>query len=284
MTDPVLAVDLGGSLTRVALVQGARVIDRAEAATDRSKGPDDWLQVVTGLAGPFAGRFDRVGMTVTGLVQDGRWQALNPATLAVPDGYDLAGAVRRLLGKVPTLANDAQAAAYGEWAHGAGAGQDMVFLTVSTGVGGGVVTDGRLLTGRSGMAGHFGQWLSLPDDDGLGQFENTASGRWIATQAGTPDARAAFAVPAAGQIIDQSAMRIARLVRNLQLAFDPQCIVIGGGVGLAAGYLPRVAACLADLPAIYRPTLVPAALGADAGLIGIAALTLTETTNRKDQR
>ena len=282
MADPVLAVDLGGSSTRVALVSGADVLDRAERPTDRAAGPARWLEVMADLAQPFRGRFARIGVTVTGLVQGGLWQAMNPATLAVPAGFDLAGAVQTALGQVPVLANDAQAAAYGEWMHGAGQGADMVFLTISTGVGGGVVAGGRLLVGRSGMAGHFGQWLSMPDDDGLGRFEDTASGQWIAATANLPDARMAFATGQT-EVIDRSAARVARLAQNLQLAFDPIRIVIGGGVGLAPGYLPRVTAQLAHLPDLTRPTLVPAALGADAGLIGIAALTLTQTTNREDE-
>lgn len=283
MADPVLAVDLGGTTTRVALVRGGDVLDRAEGPTDRGAGPQQWVQAAVNLAQPFRGRFGRIGVTVTGLVQGGRWQAMNPATLAVPSGFDLGGAVRAALGQYPTLANDAQAAALGEWTFGAGRQQDMVFLTISTGVGGGVVAGGRLLTGRSGMAGHFGQMLSLPDDDGQGRFEDCVAGPWIAAEAGMPDARAAFASPAASEVIDQSAARVARLTQNLQLGFDPVRIVIGGGVGLAPGYLPRITARLADLPDLTRPTLVPAALGADAGLIGIAALAQNDTINTEDE-
>lgn len=283
MADPVLAVDLGGSVTRVALVRGCKVLDRTEVPTDRAAGPLRWLQDVAALAQPLRGRFGRIGVTVTGLVQGGFWRAMNPATLAVPQGFDLAGAVLAALGQVPILANDAQAAAYGEWMHGAGQGEDMVFLTISTGIGGGIVAGGRLLTGRSGMAGHFGQWLSLPDDDGLGRSEDGASGLWIAATAGVADARAAFALPQAAGVIEKSAARVARLAQNLQLALDPVRIVIGGGVGLAPGYLPRIAAHLAHLPDLTRPTLVAAALGADAGLIGIAALAVNDTTNREDE-
>ena len=283
MADAVLAVDLGGSVTRVALVQGATVLDRAERPTDRAAGPGQWVQDMVALAQPMQGRFSQIGVTVTGLVQGGRWQAMNSGILDVPPGFDLRHAVQAAFGLAPVLANDAQAAAYGEWLYGAGLRKDMVFLTISTGVGGGVVAGGRLLTGRSGMAGHFGQMLSLPDADRQGRFEDNASGLWIAATAGVADARTAFATPQAGAVIDRSAARVARLAQNLQLAFDPQHIVIGGGVGLAPGYLSRIAAHLAHLPDLTRPTLVPAALGADAGLIGIAALTLQQTTNTEDE-
>ena len=121
MADPVLAIDLGGTLTRVAVVRGGDVLDRAEAPTARNAGPERWLQDVAGLARPFLGRFGQVGMTVTGLVQAGRWRAMNPATLAIPDGFDLGGAAQAIFGLMPTLANDAQAAAFAEWRFGAGA-------------------------------------------------------------------------------------------------------------------------------------------------------------------
>jgi N-acylmannosamine kinase/N-acetylmannosamine-6-phosphate 2-epimerase/N-acetylmannosamine kinase len=104
-----------------------------------------------------------------------------------------------------------------------------------------------------------------------------------------PDPRAAFAAaaggdPSASAILDLSAARLARLCRNLQMAFDPPRIVIGGGIGLAPGYLGRITAALGDLAPPLRPTLVPAALGRDAGAIGIAALAAQSTTIRTQQR
>lgn len=178
------------------------------------------------------------------------------------------------------MLNDAQAAAWGEYSHGAGMGRDMVFLTVSTGVGGGIISGGRLLAGRSGMAGHVGLLRPLPEGEGL--MEDGASGRFIARAAGQPDARAAFAAgdTAAAEAIATSARRVGQLCRNLQLLVDPEVIVIGGGVGLAPGYLAQVEGHLAQLEPLYRPTLARAALGAEAGVIGIAALAQQEAQQR----
>lgn len=193
------------------------------------------------------------------------------------DPFPLGTRAHDLFGTDVTLGNDAQAAAWGEYAHGAGRGtSDMIFLTISTGIGGGIIANGRLLTGRSGMAGHAGLLRPLSDGDDV-LFEDTASGRWIARASGHPDARAAFADPAAAGAITTSAHRVARLCRNLQLLNDPEKIVIGGGVGLAPGYLDRVRDALADLPDLYRPAIVPASLGVDAGVIGIAALATERT-------
>lgn len=287
---PTLAVDLGGTKLLVALVEGGRVVERVETPTDRAAGPAGWIAQVARMATHWAGRFDCAGITVTGLIKDRHWRALNPGTLAFEGRFPLHEAARAALGVPVTLANDAQAAAWGEYAHGAGQGQDMVFLTVSTGVGGGVVANGRLLRGRGGVAGHFGQVLPLPEGPET-RFEDGASGLWIAAEGARlglePDARAVFAAAAEGDeraeaVIETSARRVARLAHDLQLMFDPRYTVIGGGVGLASGYLDRVARASAHFQPLVRPTLRPAALGRDAGVIGISDLANKKHPNSED--
>lgn len=271
-----LSLDLGGTKILAALVEGPCVITSAQVATDRDGGPEAWLAQIAALAQPWRGRYAAAGISVTGLVHDGVWSAMNQKTLAVPQGFPLAERGAEAVGMVPALANDAQAAAWGEYRHGAGAGRDMVFLTVSTGIGGGIVLGGRLVTGRGGVAGHVGQ-MSL---DG-GPVEDAASGTWIAAaaaEAGHPcDARAVFeaaarGAPWAGEIVALSASRLARLCSDLQCLLDPEVIVIGGGVGLAPGFLDRVTTFLHQYPPPVRPTLARAALGPEAGIIGMAAL------------
>jgi predicted NBD/HSP70 family sugar kinase len=287
---PVLAIDLGGTKILAALVAGGRVLRRAETGTDRDAGPEVWLAQMARLAAPWAGDYGALGVTVTGLVHGGLWRALNPATLAIPQDWPLATRLTEVMGMVPVLANDAQAAAWGEHVHGAGQGRDLVFLTVSTGVGGGIVANGRLHTGRGGLAGHFGQMGATDRADG--PFEDGASGRWIAAQgaaAGLGDAPAVFAAAGRGDarasaILDASAARMARLCTNLQFALAPEVIVIGGGIGLGPGYLDRVTAALGDLAPPIRPDIRPAALGADAGAVGVAALAAQLTTTTDTHR
>ena len=280
-----LAIDLGGTKILAALVEGPSVIASAQVSTDRDGGPEAWLGQIAGLARPWQGSYAAAGISVTGLVHDGLWSAMNQKTLAVPPGFPLAARACDAVGMVPALANDAHAAAWGEYRHGAGAGRDMVFLTVSTGIGGGIVLGGRLVTGRGGVAGHVGQ-MSL---DG-GPVENLASGTWIATaaaSAGHPsDARAVFEAAARGapwaeEIVALSASRLGRLCTDLQCLLDPEVIVIGGGVGLAPGFLDRVTETLDQYPPPVRPTLARAALGPEAGIIGMAALA-TETKPGSD--
>ncbi|WP_026784929.1 putative N-acetylmannosamine-6-phosphate 2-epimerase [Pleomorphomonas koreensis] len=279
-TRPALAFDLGGTKTLVALVDGDRVVEETERATLRHLDPDAWCDAIAELAAPWQGRYGAIGGAVTGVVHAGRWSALNPGTLPVPDGYPLADALARRLGQPVTLNNDAQAAAWGEYRFGAGAGRDLVFVTVSTGIGGGAVIGGRLLIGRGGVAGSVGLTLEAAADGAM-PLETLASGRFLAEAAAKAghlaDAPAVFAAAARGEswasaLVDRSADVVARLLQNLQLLFDPAVMVVGGGVGLAGGYRERLNARLSHLPPHLKPEIRAAALGKTAGVIGAADL------------
>lgn len=274
--ETVLAVDIGGTKTMAALVQGAAIVDEILVPTLREAGPDAWLNAVVGKTGHWSGRYAHIGLAVTGLVQDGHWSALNPATLGIPDGYPLVDRATRLFGKPVFAMNDAQAAAWGEHKFGAGSGGNLVFLTISTGIGGGIVINGRPL---SGLAGHFG--LIRGPSKGRAPLEDETSGRWIAAEA----LRAGHEVEAtevfesakqgarwARAIISQSALRAATLCRDIQLMLDPDRIVIGGGIGLAAGYIDEMRDHLKDVAPRLAPHLVAARLGSRAGIIGVADL------------
>lgn len=273
---PILALDIGGTKTLVALVREAGVVAEATFETDREGGPEVWLRAAADAARDW-GDFDAVGAAVTGLVRDGRWSALNPRTLRIPPGYPLVERGAACFAAPFLAVNDAQAAAWGEHRFGAGAGGDLVFLTVSTGLGGGIVAGGRLLRG---LAGSFGQ-MRLPSH-GENPFEDEASGTWMrgaAARSGHDAVGAAiFAAADAGEawaeaVVATSARRVALLCRDIQTTLDPPTIVLGGGVGLAAGYLERVRAMVADgaQPDVI-PCLCPARLGPRAGILGIADL------------
>ena len=83
----------------------------------------------------------------------------------------------------------------------------------------------------------------------------------------------------AEEIVAASARKVALLCQDLQFAFDPGRIVIGGGIGLAAGYLERVRAALPALSSRLRPAIVPAQLGIRAGLVGVADLALNRLSS-----
>lgn len=275
---PVLAIDLGGTKTLAALVAGAEIIDSRRSDTPRDGGVEAWLDNATELARPWQGRFERAGIAVTGGVADGAWYPLNPATLPIPPGYKLAEQLSARLGVPVAAANDAQAAAWGEYRFGAGQSTDMIFLTISTGIGGGIVLDGKLLSGRSGLAGHVGV-TRLAGPDGLTLLEAHGSGSALAQLAagtGLPTeppalfARAEQGDAQAVALIDRVVAPVALAIVNLQLVLDPDCFVIGGGMGLQPLYLARLEAATAGFPDALRPILRAAALGANAGLVGMA--------------
>ena len=208
------------------------------------------------------------------------------------------------------IENDANAAAWGEFTHGVGReADDMVLVTVGTGIGGGVVVDGRLLRGAWGVAAELGHLRVVPDGircgcGNRGCWEQYASGNALVREArelvasgtphgaalseacgGDPAALRGHDVTTVAQAGDAAAVELlADLGRwlgegaaSVAAILDPELIVIGGGV-VAAGDLllgPARAAYGRQLTGRgHRPVaeIVPAALGNDAGLIGAAAL------------
>lgn len=276
---PVLAIDLGGSKLAAALVDGAAILERRETPTDRTGGPAAWMDAIARLVEGWTG-YRAAGIAVTGLVHAGLWRAVNPDTLPVPDDFPLTATLGGRLGRPVVARNDAQAAAWGEYRFGAGRGGIAVFVTVSTGIGGGLVVDGRLVEGRTGLAGHIGI-TPIETPDGVRMLEEVASGAALARMAeGRGSAADVTAAALRGEawataLLDRTIEPLALALRRLHLELDPDSIVIGGGLGLAPGYLDRLEGHLAPLSALMRPQLRAAALGADAGLIGIADLAIS---------
>ena len=258
---PVLALDIGGSKSSAALVEHGRIARRILLPTDRAAGPAAWLATLADATRGWG--HHAVAAAVSGVIRAGMWSAVNPATLPVPEGFPILEALGDNFAVPASALNVAQAAAWGEYRHGAGQGQDMAFVTVSSGIGAGLVQGGRLRQGAHGLAGHLGQ-IPFPGD----RLEDTASGFGLARRGATIDAREALA--ADGPALAAMLAELARGLVTLQAIADPAVIVLGGGLGLAVGFLPRLEAALALHSATLRPRVIQAALGADAGLIGAA--------------
>ena len=275
----VLAIDLGGTKIMASLVQAGETIETVVFATDRSGSPEDWLAAIAEATAPWKGRYTAAGIAVTGAVRDGNWRAMNKATLGIDGEFPLRSRASERLGVPVIVANDAQAAAWGEF-KATRDRSDLVFMTVSTGLGGGIISGGHLLRG---VAGHFGQMRSASDD--TVPLETTICGPWIEAEAKrlghAVEPKMVFEAAAAGEnwaagIVDGVAERLARLCCDIQVAIDPARIVIGGGVGLATGFLDRVRAAIAAIGPSAMPLLEPATLGSKAGIVGIADLAITK--------
>lgn len=160
----------------------------------------------------------------------------------------------------------------------------MMFVTVSTGVGGGIVLNKKLLVGNHGLAGHIGH--TLADPHGLlcgcgrkGCVESVASGTAIGAETlgwkQPVTAAKVFELAQLGNvhaenIINRSATAIAQMLADMKMALDLEVVILGGSVGLAPGYLERVIGVQKTLPDIYRVPLQAAYHRQDSGLLGAA--------------
>ena len=184
-----LAIDIGGTKLAAALIGAdGQIRDRRELPTPASQTPEALRDALSALVSPLQAHAQRVAIASTGIIRDGSLLALNPHNLGGLLHFPLVKTLEQLT-NLPTIAiNDAQAAAWAEYQALEGDITDMVFITVSTGVGGGVVSGGKLLTGPGGLAGHIGHTLADPHGPvcGCGRtgcVEAIASGRGIAAAA-----------------------------------------------------------------------------------------------------
>lgn len=201
------------------------------------------------------------------------------------DDVDLVKRSRERFDLPVGIENDASAAALAEWKRGAGRGaSSLVMLTLGTGVGGGIVVDGRLFRGWAEL-GHVVVQEGGPECrcGGRGHLEVLASGHAgsrVARDLYGPDADAHTLIERAEQGDEQAQGALARIGESLGAAigslvniFDPELIVVGGGFGAAAGDFvlepARTAARREAIPPADRTLrVVPAELGAEAGLVG----------------
>ncbi|MCL3883170.1 ROK family protein [Marivita sp. GX14005] len=282
------AADLGGTKIAAARIERGEVVGRRQMPTDGSAGPEAQLaamrELLTGLG---HARGAPLGIAVAGRIDAaGKWHAVNHGTFSAIRDFDLGAAAETAFGGASCV-NDAAAAALGEGLFGAGRDSEaFAYITVSTGVGGGLVLGKRLVTSANGLAGHVG-FASSPLGRGpcgsgrRGTVESVAGGRAIAAAAAAAgnegcDARAVFAAAADGagwaeEIIGHSAEAIACLIADLGAILGLDTVALGGSIGLAPGYLDRVRSALAQEPEPFRPRVLAAELAHDAPLIGALA-------------
>lgn len=278
---PVLSLDIGGTKTLAALVQDGQVLEECVLPTQMNGDPQAWVDQAAQATQPWRGQYSRVAAAVSGWVSKGMWSPLNTRTLNFQQGFALQQCLSQTFECPAWAINDAQAAAWGEYRYGAARNQDMLFLTLSTGLGGGMVIHGQLHLGREGLAGHVGVTANPQSSNTTeSHLEDTLSGRWMASQAlalghGALNAKQIFALadqglPWAQTLTQQVAQKFAAVCAQLQWIIAPECVVVGGGIGLAPSFLPMVERCLGDVSQAWRPLLRPAVLGSRAGVIGVA--------------
>jgi glucokinase len=289
----VLALDIGGTKIAGGLVdQDGTLLRHATRPT----GTDPFAAVEAVVAELAPGRVDGVGIACAGPVDT---VAGTVAPINIPSWRDfpLVARVRSLVGAPVALAGDGLCMALGEHWVGAGQGSSaMLGMVVSTGVGGGLVLDGRPFGGRSGNAGHVGHVVVEPDGmpctcGGRGCVETVASGthlvRWARSQGWTGlDGMALAASAHAGDPVAAEAFRRGGQAVGLAIAAtaavcDLDLVVIGGGVAQVGDLLfepvRATLATYARLSYLRDLRVEPAKLGTSAGLYGAAALAYSLT-------
>ena len=272
-----IALDVGGTHSRAALFEHGQIVWRASAATPARQGPQAMLATMVELLVPLHSVQAPIGVAIAGQVADGCVTAHNPDILSGWQAYPLAQALSERMARPVRIVNDARAAAWGEYCFGAGRGCDeFLFLTVSTGVGAGLVLNRRLHLARNGLDAEIGETLTADGRTLEAHASGSALGE-LARRHGWADARALCDAADAGDAIAEAHLRagireVANKLADLTVMLGIQRTVVGGGVGLRPGYVERLREELQRLPALYRHEMMRAELGADAGLHGAAAL------------
>jgi glucokinase len=309
----VLAVDVGGTKILIATVlPGGEIISRKYYLTEADRGARAVIKKlslnvnrIVAQARSSNTKLAGIGIAVAGILDTRRgivttspnlpgWSNI-PIRNLIADGADL-----------PTfLINDANAAALGEYRFGTGTGFDnMLYVTVSTGIGGGIIANGELYDGANGCAGEFGHMTIVPDGPechcgNFGCLEALASGWAIAREAitrirngemsyiielvdGKIENITAEVVAAAArkddrlacEIVDKAAGYLGIGLANLVNIFNPELIVIGGGLSKMGNMLLRPACRIIRKRAFKLPAktvrIVRARLGGNAGIVGAA--------------
>ena len=309
MSEVVAGVDIGGTKVAVALesVGGERIGGR-QFPTRAELGPEAILRniasAVTEMSAAAGARVLAVGLGCPGSVDRERGTVLLPINLPGWHEFPVLRTVEELLGVPAAIENDARLAALGEHAYGAGRGfKDLVYLTISTGIGGGIIVNGRLL-GRLG-AGEVGHMTVLPDGPpcgcgSRGCLDALCSGTAIAGRArellaqggpnlnselaGRPDEITARTVAEAARRGDALARRVwdemihflSIGIGNVITILAPEAVILGGGVAsageLLVGPLRPLVARRAKMIPVERVQILQAALAGESGVCGALAL------------
>ncbi len=314
MQPVVIAVDLGGTQIRAARIDaGGTLLSRAAHPTPSAEGPQAVVQgivdaVIEAMEGMALEGISAIGIGAPGPVDAETGALIDPPNIPGWGTRSLSEALARHFPCRTYVGNDANVAALGERRFGAGVGvNDMVYLTVSTGIGGGVISGGRLVTGWRGFAGEIGHQVLVPDGPlcGCGQrghLEALAAGPSIArevraqletgaesailTMVSSPamvtaeiiGRAAAAGDPLAREAFERAAYYIGLGLVNVIHILEPERILIGGGVSKAGDLLfDPIRRTVQEhvLSEIYQDVdILPAALAEDVGLLGAAALAL----------
>jgi glucokinase len=277
----VLAVDIGGTKIEVAVVDVAGVIgSRARIPTPATDDAEELFGEVDAVIGRVRSA-SASAPVVCGIGCGGPMEfggvTVSPLNIPAWRSFPLRARLTASIGLPVSIDNDAKALALGEgWLGAARGSGNYLAMVVSTGVGGGIVLDHRLLDGTHGNAGHIGHVVVEPDGrpcvcGGRGCLEAEASGLSIQAITGRP------AREAPPEVRRRTGMLVGRAVASVANLLDVELAVVAGSVALGFGPVFFEAAQqeieLRSRLEFSRPTrIIPSGLGADGPLLGAAAV------------
>lgn len=284
----ILAIDIGGTKFSMAVFDGDRMVRRESRATDAAGGRE-WM---TGQLGEMIPAWrkefgiTRCGIGFGGPVNFQAQRVVLSTHVGGWQGFDLCGFIGNLIEGPVLMDNDANVGALGEAEFGAGKGYSPLFyMTLSTGIGGGIYEDGRIWRGADSYGGEIGHMTIRPDGPDClcgakGCFERMCCGLWLEKDYGRP-----------AKELMQDAAFVERYVVNLSLGLksaimllNPARIVIGGGIAKAGDRLfsPLRAELRRQITSwsAARIDVVPAALLDDSVLYGCVALCRAEQSSQ----
>lgn len=285
-----IGVDVGGTKIAYGLLRGDQLLERHQQPTPET----GWEAVLDAIAAHVTELEQKHGdVRLVGVGVPGPLNAERTHVKFAPNIYGfvnvpIVDGLRERLNQRVILENDAKAAALAEAHLGAARGtESSVYVTVSTGIGAGIVLNGRLWRGRHGIAGELGHVTVIPGGPvsgaGLdGALEAVASGTAIARDASyalNRDVSTAEAFqlaeqgqPAARRVVEQALKHIGVALADLQKVLDPEVFVIGGGVAsVGDSFFRGVQEAANEYCQGFAPVSIRRAqLGTDAGVIGAA--------------
>lgn len=276
----ILAIDIGGTKFTVAVFADGKMVARDSRTTDR-EGGREWM---TSQLGPLIREwrekygFESCGIGFGGPVDFASQRVVTSTHVGGWTGFDLTGFVQSEAGVPAVMDNDANVGALGEAMHGAGRGFDPLFyMTLSTGIGGGIVHEGRIYRGADSYAGELGHLTIRPGGPEClcgahGCFERMCCGLWLERDHGK-GAKELMQDPAfVGRYVQDLALGL----KSCIMLLNPARIVIGGGISKAGDALfgPLRSELRRQITAWSRARIdvVPAALGDDSVLWGALVL------------
>lgn len=308
MTRTVLGFDVGG--TKISAVAGddhGNILASVRKPTVRHLGRNRLLEQLKSMGDEVlreagSGKPDMIGVIFAALVDSARGEVITSPNIPGLDHFDVASPLEEYFNAPVTLENDASAATIAESLYGSGRGvENFVYLTLSTGIGGGAFVNGKLYRGPHGLAGEFGHMVVMSNGPtcGCGRkgcLEAIAGGKGIARRVSESissvrdssilsgmrpdqiDAAGVFSAMRKGDmfsrlIIEETIYYLAVGLVNIITMLDPEVIIIGGGIARAGKdlFTPLRAAVKEEFKSMKRPVKITRGLsrGSDMAAISV---------------